>query len=172
MKRILLTGMSGTGKSTAIEQLVGLGYKAIDLDSEGLCEWDANGDELWLEDEVRRLLATEDGDALFLAGCAANQVKFYEHFDHIVLLSAPLEVMTERLTNRTNNPYGKDPSEAARILEQKDTIEPMLRRTATIEVDTSGPVDQLLEVILGLIRQEQGSDEKSSSRLAHPGGGT
>jgi dephospho-CoA kinase len=120
---------------------------------------------LWLEDEVQRLLATEDGDALFLAGCAANQVKFYEHFDHIVLLSAPQEVMTERLTARTNNLYGKDPSEAARILEQKDSIEPMLRRTATIEVDTSGPVDQVLEVILGLIRQEQGGEKTSSKSV-------
>lgn len=153
MKRILLTGMSGTGKSTAIAQLVGLGYKAIDLDSEGLCEWDANGDELWLEDQVQRLLATEDADALFLAGCAANQLKFYGQFDHIVLLSAPAEVMTERLRTRTNNPYGKLPSEAALVLEQKDTIEPMLRRTATLEVDTSVPIDQVLEVILGLIRK-------------------
>ncbi len=151
MKRILLTGMSGTGKSTVIAQLVGLGYRAIDLDSEGLCEWDANGDELWLEDEVKRLLATEDGEALFLAGCAANQVKFYGQFDDIVLLSAPREVMIARLAARTNNPYGKDPSEAARILEQKVTIEPMLRRTSTVEVDTSVPVDQVLAVILGLI---------------------
>jgi dephospho-CoA kinase len=153
MKRILLTGMSGTGKSTVIAQLVGLGYRAIDLDSEGLCEWDANGDELWLEDEVQRLLATEDGEALFLAGCAANQVKFYGQFDHIVLLSAPREVMIARLATRTSNPYGKDPSQVARILEQKVTIEPMLRRTATVEVDTSVPVDQMLAVILGLIRQ-------------------
>jgi dephospho-CoA kinase len=158
MKRILLTGMSGSGKSTAIAQLVGLGYKAIDLDSEGLCEWDANGDELWLEDEVQRLLATEDGDALFLAGCAANQIKFYPRFDHIVLLSAPEEVMTERLTTRTNNPYGKDPSEAARILEQKHTIEPLLRKTATVEIDTSGSIAQLLEVILGLVRHEHGGE--------------
>jgi dephospho-CoA kinase len=152
MKRILLTGMSGTGKSTAIERLVGLGYKAVDLDSEGFCEWDANGDELWLEDRVQRLLATEDTEVLFLAGCAANQVKFYGQFDRIVLLSAPAELMMERLSTRTNNPYGKLPSEAARILEEKDTIEPMLRRGATVEVDTGVPIDQVVEAILGLTR--------------------
>lgn len=147
--------MSGTGKSTVIAQLVGRGYKAIDLDSEGLCEWDANGDELWLEDQLQRLLATEDVDALFLAGCAANQVKFYPQFDHVVLLSAPAEVMTERLTTRTNNTYGKHPSEAARILEQKNTIEPMLRKSATVEVDSSASIEQVMEVIVGLIRQPQ-----------------
>ena len=152
MRRILLTGLSGTGKSTAIAHLVDLGYKAIDLDSEGLCEWDANGGELWLEDQVGRLLATEDADALFLAGCAANQVKFYPQFDHVVLLNAPAEVMADRLTARTNNPYGKRPSEAARVLVQKNTIEPLLRQTATVEVDTSAPIDQVVEVLVGLVR--------------------
>jgi dephospho-CoA kinase len=154
MKRILLTGMSGTGKSTVIAGLAGMGYAAIDLDAAGFCEWDSNGDELWLEDPVHRLLADEKGSALFVAGCAANQGKFYGLFDHIVLLSAPEAVMTERLATRTNNPYGKDPSEAARILEQKKTIEPMLRRTATVEVDTSGSIDQVMEAILRLVRSE------------------
>jgi len=34
MKRVLLTGMSGTGKSTVVAELVGLGFKAVDLDSD------------------------------------------------------------------------------------------------------------------------------------------
>jgi dephospho-CoA kinase len=154
MKRILLTGMSGTGKSTVIAGLAGMGYAAIDLDAAGFCEWDSNGDELWLEGPVHRLLAEERGGALFVAGCAGNPGRFYGLFDHIVLLSAPEAVMTERLATRTNNPYGKDPSEAARILEQKKTIEPMLRRTATVEVDTSGSIDQVMEAILRLVRSE------------------
>lgn len=150
MKRILLTGVSGTGKSTVMDRLVGLGFKAVDLDSAGLSEWNADGDELWLEDEVQRLLDTDDGGALFLAGCAENQVKFYPQFDHVVLLSAPAEVITERLISRTNNPYGKDPSEAARILDEKETIEPLLRQTATVEIDSSAPIEQVLAVIVGL----------------------
>jgi len=39
MKRILITGMSGTGKSTVIEQLATLGYKAVDLDNDEFSEW-------------------------------------------------------------------------------------------------------------------------------------
>ena len=97
-----------------------MGSKAVDFDSAGLCEWDANGNELWLE-----------------------------------LLSAPADVMTERLTTRTNNSYGKTPSEAARILEQKETIEPLLRRAATVEVDSSAPIDKVLASIVGLARQKQ-----------------
>src|ERR1700730_4837201 len=99
--------MSGSGKSTVISRLATLGFKAVDLDAAGFCEWDADGEELWLEDEVQRLLDVEDSDALFLAGCAENQVKFYPQFDDVVLLSAPAEVMTERLATRTNNLYGR-----------------------------------------------------------------
>src|SRR6266545_3456315 len=38
MKRVLLTGMSGPGKSTVIRHLAELGYKAIDTD-DGFSEW-------------------------------------------------------------------------------------------------------------------------------------
>jgi GTPase SAR1 family protein len=39
VKRVLLTGMSGTGKSTLIGELVARGFKAVDLDEDGWSEW-------------------------------------------------------------------------------------------------------------------------------------
>jgi septin family protein len=39
MKRVLLTGMSGTGKSTVINELAARGYKAVDTDDHGLSDW-------------------------------------------------------------------------------------------------------------------------------------
>lgn len=39
MKRVLLTGMSGTGKSTVIRELAARGYKAIDADDDGWSHW-------------------------------------------------------------------------------------------------------------------------------------
>ena len=39
MKRILLTGMSGTGKSAIISELAARGYKAIDADCDEYSEW-------------------------------------------------------------------------------------------------------------------------------------
>jgi dephospho-CoA kinase len=39
MKRILLTGMSGTGKSTVTGALAARGYKAVDLDCDTFSEW-------------------------------------------------------------------------------------------------------------------------------------
>jgi len=38
MKRVLLTGMSGVGKSTVIGELAARGYWAVDTDDDGLSE--------------------------------------------------------------------------------------------------------------------------------------
>jgi len=68
-----------------------------------------------------------------------------------VLLTAPVPAITERLTSRTNNPYGKDPAELAEVLGLKETVEPALRRAADLEIDTSIPLDQVVEKILRLV---------------------
>jgi shikimate kinase len=163
MKRVFLTGMSGTGKSSVIAELAKRGYKAIDTDYDGWSELvdvpasagptglGEGKDWLWREDRIARLLATEDADVLFISGGASNQAKFYAQFDHIVLLSAPTAVMRERLASRTNNPYGKDPEELARALALKETIEPVLRRIADVEIDTSAPLDQVAQKVIAAI---------------------
>jgi shikimate kinase len=164
MKRVLLTGMSGTGESTAIRELARLGHKAIDLDEPawselanvarqtGTSAFGAGRDWLWREECVQDLLYVEDADVLFLSGCAPNQVKFYSHFDHIVLLSAPVPLMIERLATRKTNPYGKQPDELAMVLQHKQRVEPMLRRVASLEVNTTVSVDRVVETILGLVQ--------------------
>ena len=162
MKRVLLTGMSGTGKSTVIEELAARGYKAVDTDYDGLSELvevpedeptglDPGQDWVWREDRIQALLSTEDADVLFVGGCAPNQGKFYPQFDHIVLLTAPAHVIVARLGTRTNNPYGKRPEEVARVLGLVRTIEPILRRGAEYVVDTSGPLDQVVASVLRLV---------------------
>ena len=88
---------------------------------------------------------------LFRSGTASNQVKFYQRFDHIVLLTATAALMTERLVGRTNNPYGKDPAELARALALKQTVEPLLRHRADLEIDTIVPVDLIVEKILAVV---------------------
>lgn len=168
MKRVLLTGMSGTGKSTLIAELVALGYKAVDADTDEWSEWvevefrgDPTGpgstvepgrDWVWREDRIHNLLSTEDADVLFVSGCAANMGKFYPKFDHIVLLSAPAAVIVERLATRTNNRYGKRPHEVTRVLGLLQTVEPRLRRAAGHEVDTSAPLDQVVATVLRLVQ--------------------
>jgi shikimate kinase len=112
----------------------------------------AGADWVWREERIQRLLSTEDADALFVGGCKSNQGKFHAQFDHIVLLSAPAPLLVGRLATRSTNPYGKQPDELARVLRHLHAVEPLLRRAASLEVDTSAPVEQVIATILGLVR--------------------
>jgi dephospho-CoA kinase len=115
--------MSGTGKSSVIRALAASGYKAVDTD-DGWCEPLPDGRQQWREDAIAALLASEDADILFIAGCEQNQVRFHSRFDHIILLSAPAGVLLERLTSRTSNHYGKSLAERSRILDDLAVVEP------------------------------------------------
>ena len=74
-----------------------------------------------------------------------------DRFEHVVLLSAPLEVLLERVSRRTNNPYGKTPEQRAEIARYVDTVEPLLRRGATLELDGQRPTSELADVIEDLV---------------------
>ncbi|MFN8441934.1 MAG: AAA family ATPase [Caldilineaceae bacterium] len=162
MKRILITGMSGTGKSTVIEALTAQGYKAVDADCDEFSHWvavdaetsaagspvEADRDWVWRTDRIQTLLATEDADVLFVSGCAPNMGQFLPQFDHVILLSAPADLVVERLASRTNNAYGKDPDQVARVLSLIESVEPLLRRVADMEIDTSLPLDEVVARVI------------------------
>lgn len=150
VKRVLLTGMSGTGKSSVVDELVARGYKAVDTD-DGWSEIQPDGRQLWREDAIQALLATEDAEVLFVAGCEENQTKFHSQFDYIVLLSAPIDTLVVRLATRENNSYGKPPEELRRFFDDVETVEPMLRRIATYEVQTTMPLNDVVTTILHLV---------------------
>src|SRR5207248_5475767 len=147
--RVLVTGMSGTGKSTALAELEKRGYRVVDTDSREWSEWVPGADEwLWREGRMAALLAENSEPALFVSGCMSNQGKFYGRFEAIVLLSAPAEVILERVDRRPTNDYGKTARERDLILTHLETVEPLLRAGATHELDASRPV---AEVVDGLI---------------------
>ena len=56
--------------------------------------------------------------------------------------------MLRRLATRTGNNYGKSADERQLVLEQLESVEPVLRATATVEIDTSEP---LAEVVAQLV---------------------
>ncbi len=150
MKRVLLTGMSGTGKSSVVRELVLRGYQAVDTD-DGWSEVMADGRQRWREDAIDELLSTEDARILFVAGCEDNQARFHPRFDHIVLLSAPLQVLLERLAVRTTNPFGKSPEHQRRVRADHEHVQPLLRRVADYEVQTTMPLDDVVTTILRLV---------------------
>ena len=150
MSRVLLTGMSGTGKSTIIRELRRKGFTAIDMDDPGWSTWGSDGHQIWLEEPLQKALDAAQSSPVFVSGCAENQVAFYPQFSHIVLLSAPTDIIKKRLACRESNAYGKRPDELAQILDQLAQIEPLLRQSATHEIDTTSPVDQIVTTLISL----------------------
>jgi shikimate kinase len=142
--RILVTGMSGTGKSTVLQELARRGFRTVDTDEGGWTEWrddDGGGGRYWREDRMDELLAGVSDAPLFVSGTVTNQGRFYPRFDAVVLLSAPVDLLLERIEHRTTNGYGKSPEERELVLTHVAEVEPLLRATCTHELDAARPPD-------------------------------
>jgi dephospho-CoA kinase len=154
MARILVTGMSGAGKTTVLNELRRRGHLTVDTDYDG---W-VLADRTWDESRMDGLLA--DHTNVVVSGTVENQGRFYDRFDHIILLSAPLQVLIDRVSRRTNNPYGRTPDQQAEIATYVRTVEPMLRNGATLELDGQQPPADLADTIEDLLIRT--SDEPSA----------
>lgn len=161
MKRILITGMSGTGKSATIRELAARGYAAYDLDTSEWSHWvDAAPDDtltpgdgkdwVWQVDKVRTLLSEPREGTLFISGCAENMRELFPLVDTVILLSVPADTIMRRVSARTPGGYGHIEDEQRKIAELVETIEPLLRESADHEIDTSGPVEATVDRILRL----------------------
>ena len=147
MRRVLLTGMSGTGKSTILGALADRGLRTVELDGEW-CVPQPDGTRLWSEPRVSALLDADGDETLVVAGCEANMGAFLARFDRVILLSAPESVIVERLQTRGTNAFGGSADEQARVLLDLEEVEPRLRRVADVEIDTSGPLDATVSRVL------------------------
>ena len=59
-----MTGMSGTGKSTALVELARRGFRVVDTDEPGWNVW-RDGERVWREDRMSELLAIDAPRTLF-----------------------------------------------------------------------------------------------------------
>jgi hypothetical protein len=153
--------MSGTGKSSALAGLRKRGFRVVDLDSPEWSEWvpaadrGEAGEWVWREERAARLLAEPGEGTLYVSGCASNQGKFYDRFEAVVLLSAPAEVILERIETRTTNDWGQGPGERELILFDLETVEPLLRATCTHELDASRPLEEVVDALAEIAQESR-----------------
>jgi len=95
-------------------------------------------------------LSTEHAGVI-VSGTVENQVDFNGRFEHVVLLSAPLETLLERVTSGSNNPYDQTPEEQDEIRVHLQSVAPLLRRGATLELDGRRPTNELAYTVESLL---------------------
>lgn len=173
VKKIYVTGTSGTGKTTLSGELERLGYRTISLDEEaGLCSWidrstgenhggkDANMTREfvdlhdWVCDigHLNRLLdGTEEG-VTFVFGMATNQTDFLHTFDRIILLHCSPETFCRRIEERTDNAFGKDKDVQHQIIARSRTYADEMREAGAIAVETNRPINEVVGEVLAIAR--------------------
>jgi len=139
--------MSGVGKSTVLAELAGRGHEVLDTDYDGWTLPDATWDPVRMTDYLRAHASA------VVSGAVENQARFYEWFSSVVLLTAPLDVVLDRVRTRRNNPYGKTARDQDEIRHYVRTVEPLLRAGATAVLDARRSVHELADEVEHLLHR-------------------
>jgi RNase adaptor protein for sRNA GlmZ degradation len=164
---VLVTGMSGTGKSTVLAELKRRGHRVVDTDEPGwmIEAHTPDGPEpVWNLDQINALIDDHRTGSLFIAGCVANQGMVYGRFDAIVLLSAPVDVILDRVAARAN-PFGSSAEERTKISNDLAVFEPLLRAGAVREIVTTVPVLEVVAALEQVANDANGRDPLRSRRV-------
>lgn len=152
MLKVLLTGMSGVGKSTVLKQLNEKGCLTLDLDLDGWIYYDVKeADYLMDITKIINFITLNEEEIVFLAGTAINQKEIYPYLGCVITLTAPIEVMKERIQNREDNPFGKTEIEWSKTVNDKETFEAQIIKSSNYTVSTDKPIQDVLDEIYEVV---------------------
>jgi broad-specificity NMP kinase len=171
--KVLITGIAGTGKSSAIKELRVRGYNVIDLDDHTAAGWvnkhtgevaeyREGAGKKWIEDHRWQVLTSKllalfekfpaDQDIYVGGKVASVQTKeISEIFDVIYLLQPKDSVVDVRLESRTTNEvnFGKKQEERESIIQNRHKFEASCLEVGAIPLHNHGTVHELLDIVLG-----------------------
>lgn len=172
-KNILITGMSGSGKSTIAQELTEAGQRALDLDEvPDLCTmyykdskkpvmtefenhnlaWVQSVE--WICDAKKLQDMVEKHTASFYCGSADNIDEILPIFDTVILLRADDQTFRHRLTHRTNNNWGRTKDIQDWLLKEKQRYEEKIVREDAKSIDTNQDIKSVVAEILRIARSE------------------
>ena len=160
-RNILVTGSSGTGKSTICRELGARGFRTVDGDRDLAYQGDpvtgerlptsvtgraSHWNHLWDVTRSRDLAAADAGEIVFFCGDARNLDDVLDLFDAIVVLQIDDATLRRRLARRPASEFGAtlDESDLVLRLHQEPSRWPS---TATL-IDATRAVDVVVDEIL------------------------
>lgn len=173
-KRILITGVSGVGKTTVGKYLRELGFESTDIENingmfemvykgtrEVFSDYDnANPEHIknaeWIcnADKLKTFLKSQKSSSAFYSGIASNMDDIIPLFNKVLVLKPDHKTLNERLKNREgtddigNNQEGRDI-----VLGWKDWWEKEMEKKGAILVDANSSLKEISEEILRVIKQ-------------------
>lgn len=142
----LISGLPGTGKTSVCQELQLRGLQAIDADKTfGL---QAKNGWIWRDQELNTALDDQASDTLFVCGSASNRDQYMHRFTKVFILYVDSKTLKNRLTNRTNNNFGKDPVVLARQLRHNKGVKEYSVKRGRLIIDATQPVTKVVDDIL------------------------
>ncbi len=174
MGKYLITGVSGTGKTTIAKEMQRLGYSAFDTDSvpklaawieratgkqrpkefNSAKDWVDRYDWLWDEKCLRELLESQN-EPLFFCGSSANQENFYSLFTQVFLLEIDdLSLQHRLLQSKRDHEFGRRPGEMEVILGWYKDFQEKTKSSGAIVIDATESLKKVIHLILDQVHNE------------------
>ena len=169
-KKVLITGVSGTGKTTVARHFKELGFDSADIEDDvaGMFKMvhkgtqkifvgydNANPEHIksadWIcnVEKLKTYLASQKSELAFYSGIASNMDDILPLFDKIIVLQPNAKILNERLKNREgtddigNNQAGRDT-----VLGWKDWWEDKMQKKGATLIDANGSPDEICKEII------------------------
>jgi dephospho-CoA kinase len=163
--RVLITGRSGSGKSTICRELVARGQPAFDGDRiSGLADWvdTATGQIVsmdysrpidrtryewrWSEPVIDAFL--HDHNPVFMCGSADNDLACFNKFDRVFVLDLPPELQRTRILGRTEHDYGRLPEMQQQIITEQQAFVSAAAGLGALMLDATQVPEAIVHTIL------------------------
>jgi adenylate kinase family enzyme len=169
MSAVLITGISGAGKSTIADVLARRGLTSIDADTDPWLarmvnssgavveEEPAAPDLAWLAEHswswdparLDELIRAAAPATLYVCGGAANEIELADRFTRLFLLDLDEPTMLARLDAPSrDNEWGRIGDTREDLRRRRQGYQDRLRANGAIAIDASQPLDQVVDAIL------------------------
>jgi dephospho-CoA kinase len=172
MAFIYVTGAPGSGKTTIQRSLSKRGIECYDIDDEVFGgphnllsgkkviippanersdDWFDYHEWRIYHDAFRKLKLEAVSKNIVICGVAEADTEIVNLFDKVFYLKLDDQVLKQRISDRTENDYGKNPKELEVILNRKRKLDQRYSSANSVLIDASLPLEEVIKTLLSYI---------------------